>query len=109
MKAKEILQLHKRINCLAQKNFADADNQLLVLAETKGWELLRGTMEQMIAELLEPIDFEANVPLENRAVVYEARQITIKALRSIIAIPESVKAARQSALDDKRAQKRADE
>ena len=103
MKAREIIELHKRMNRRMRKDARSNDNALLELAQSTGWEVLRANMEQMIAELLEPVEFDNHTPLEVRSVVYESRATTIKALRAIIAIPDTVLAAHKSAIADQNA------
>ena len=103
MKAKEILELHKTLSRRMRRDARENDQALLELAQSKGWEVLRGSLEQMIAELLEPVEFDYHTTLEVRSVVNESREKTLKALRAIIAIPDTVLAAHKSQIDDKRA------
>ncbi len=103
MKAQEILNMHKRLNRRLRKDARKNDKALLILAQSDGWEVLRANIEEMIAELLEPVEFDNYATLEMRNVVYESRATTIKALRAIISIPDVVLAAHRSEVADRRA------
>ena len=71
------------------------DEMVANLAFSPGWEVLKLRMIKRIADLLEPVEFSTETPLDVRGALEEARRMCIEELRSIISDVESTKAAKQ--------------
>ena len=103
MEYQEIIDIHKRLDDRAQMRVArkvdsnQDDNSIAQLANQQGWEVLKTSIESMIAELLVPVDFEDNTPLDVRGAIAEARKFGIEIAKRIINIVEVTKAAKQDA------------
>lgn len=100
MTYKEIIELHKRLDERARLE-ADGkvdpsqdENSIAQLATTQGWEVLKANIESMIVELLRPVDFSDETPLDVRGAVGEARKFGIEIGAKIIGIVEATKAAK---------------
>lgn len=101
MKSKDIIELQKRIEAraeryrarLSENANANLDDELANLSNTKGWDIVRAAVDSMIAELLEPEEFDGDAV--SYAISTESRRLTIHALRSIIGSVDSAVAARK--------------
>lgn len=97
MKSNEILKLHQRIEKrLLRRDTEKDDKSLAQMADTPGWKALKGLMEGMIAELLEPVEFSDETPLDVRGSIGDARFFALKSLRMVVGSVESTKVANQS-------------
>jgi len=110
MLTEEIKKLHQRLEeRLKDRDMEKDDKALAAMAESKGWDVLKGLVESMIAELLEPVDFSNETPLEVRGSIGDARFFTLKALRGIIGTVESTKAAKRIEKEEKEKQEEKNE
>lgn len=100
MTYEEIKELHKRLDkrehLIAEGRIDSGqdDNSIAQLATTQGWEVLRANIESMIVELLRPVDFSDETPMDVRGAVGEARKFGIEIGTKIIGIVESTRAAK---------------
>jgi len=98
--SEEIIQLHKKMEEREQERVkgnidsAKEDDFIANMATTAGWDILKAKAESMIAELLEPVDFSDETPLDVRGAVNEARRFALEVLRKLIGQVESIKAAK---------------
>jgi len=105
MLSNEIEKLHKKLEQrLKDRDMEKDDKDIAVMAEHRGWEVLKGLMEGMIAELLEPVDFSDETPLEVRGSIGDARYFTLKSLRTVIGTVESTKSAKRIEKEEKKKQ-----
>ena len=79
---------------LGQLNSAQEDNHIANLIQTPGWEVLEAKAQSMIIELLEPVEFSDETPLDVRGAIGEARKFGIEVLRKLLNEVSSVKAAK---------------
>jgi hypothetical protein len=101
MQAKDILDMHKRIDERSKtRNTEQDDNLLSDLATTASWEVLKSKIENKIADLLEPIDFSLETPLDVRGSLADAKTFAIVMLRQIIAEVETTRTAKQIQKDN---------
>jgi hypothetical protein len=97
----EIIELHKRITARLTRtqeeivsSAENEDGHLANLANSAGWEILKSKMDGMVAELLEPVAFSDETPLDVRGAVNEAKWFCLKFIREIIQQVEATKAAK---------------
>jgi hypothetical protein len=102
MEFSEIQNLYTRLDERATQratqniDSSQDDNHLASMADTAGWEALKGIIESMIAELLVPPEFADTTPMDVRGAVNEARRFGVEVARKIISQVETTKAAKIS-------------
>ena len=107
MIAEEIKELYQRIDKRAQerlKNNSDSnkdDDHVAQIANTPGWEIVKGQIENMIVELLEPVKFKEETPLDVRGATNEARMFGLDVARKILGMVETVKLVKQIQKEEK--------
>lgn len=99
MMSDEIKNLYQRFDerneqrQLGRINSTKEDEHIANLSTSAGWEVLKSKAESMIIELLEPVEFSDETPLDVRGAINEARRFGIKVLRTLIGQVESVRSS----------------
>ncbi len=102
MLSQEIEKLHEKLDEREAErrkgniNSSSEDDMIANLAMTPGWEVLKLRMIRRIADLLEPIEYPIETPLDVRGAMEEARRGRIEELRKTLSDVESTKLAKQS-------------
>lgn len=80
----------------AKRGAKDQENStrdFAAMAGTRGWELFRAETERILLELLEPVAFSPETPLDVRGAVNEARLCAIQTLKKLLAMVENAEAS----------------
>lgn len=104
-------QMDERIKARAKQK-ADSnkdDEHIAQIADTPGWEVVKGQVESMIIEMLEPVEFTNDTPLDVRGAIGEARKFGLEVARKILGIVESVRIIKQAEKDEKSAKLKSEE